>query len=194
MEFDKRKSFSEYVNHHTLLYGETNTKKTYYTAMFVKFLVESKFNPLDITILDFAPKIITINDLKVGGRIEDFYKESNACKNLSFEGEIIPPRLCSTNLKELNENAQGNFNKTKKILQEYAQNPTPVLVINDISIYLHIGKLKYLLKTIKKARTFFGNSYYGTSINRDFTYKFSLNEKKLVEALLEKIEKSYSTD
>ena len=48
MDFDKSKSFSEYINHHTLLYGETNTKKTYYTAMFVKFLVDSNFNPLDI--------------------------------------------------------------------------------------------------------------------------------------------------
>ena len=193
MEFDKNKSFSEYVNHQTLLYGETNTKKTYYTAQFVRFLVESNFNPLDITILDFAPKIITINDLKVGGRIEDFYEKSNVCRNLYFEGEIIPPRLSSTNLKELSENAQCNYNKTKKILEEYAQNPTPALIINDISIYLHIGKLKYLLKTIKKALTFFGNTYYGTSINRDFTYKFSLNEKKLVEALAEKIENSYST-
>ena len=194
MEFDKSKSFSEYVNHHTLLYGETDTKKTYYTAVFVRFLVESNFNPLDITILDFAPKIITINDIKVGGRIIDFYEESNACRNLRFEGEIVPPRLSSTNLKELSENARSNLNKTKQILEEYAQNPTPVLIINDISIYLHLGKLKYLLKTLKKARTFFGNTYYGSSINRDFTYDFSLKEKKVVEALVDKIEASYSTD
>ncbi len=194
MEFDNSKSFSEYINQHTLLYGETNTKKTYYTALFVQFLVESNFNPLNITILDFAPKIITINGLKVGGRIEDFYEKSNACRNLYFKGEIVPPRLSSTNLKELRENARNNYSKTHQILEEYAQNPTSVLIINDISIYLHLGKLKYLLKTIKKARTFFGNTYYGTSINRNFTYEFSLKEKKLIEALVDKIDGSYSTD
>jgi hypothetical protein len=194
MKFDNSKRFDEYLNHHTLLYGETNTKKTYYTAMFVQFLVESSFNPKEITILDFAPKMITINGLKVGGRIEDFYENSKACKNLFFEGEIIPPRLHSTNLEELNANARNNFNKTNQILEEYAQNPTEVLVINDISIYLHNGKLQFLLKIIKKACTFFGNTYYGTSINRNFTYDFSLKEKKFVEALVEKIEVSYSTD
>ena len=194
MDFDKSKSFSEYINHHTLLYGETNTKKTYYTAMFVKFLVDSNFNPLDITVLDFAPKIITINDMKIGGKIQDFYEKSTACKNLNFEGDIIPPRLSSTNLKELNENALRNFHKTHQILEQYAQNPTPVLIINDISIYLHYGNIEYLLDIIKKARTFFGTVYYGTSMNRDFSYEFSLKEKKLVEDLVEKIEISYSTD
>ena len=194
MEFDNNKNFSEYINHHTILYGETNTKKTYYTAMFVKFLIESNFNPLDITILDFAPKIITLNDLKIGGRIEDFYGLSIACKNLQFEGEIIPPRLRSTNLKELYDIARSNFHKTTQILKNYSLEPTPVLIINDISIYLHLGKLEYLLETIKKARTFFGNAYYGTSINRDFSYEFSQKEKKFVVALVEKIEQSYSTD
>jgi len=194
MKFDNNKSYSEYLNHHTLLYGETNTKKTYYTAKFVQFLIESNFNPLEITILDFAPKIIRVNDLKIGGRIEDFYENIKACKNLNFKGEIIPPRLRSTNLKELNDNARKNFNKTSQILEEYRHNPTLVLIINDITIHTHVGKLNYLLKTIKKARTFFGNAYYGTSINRNFTYDFSLKEKKMVESLVKKIENSYSTD
>jgi hypothetical protein len=193
MKFDKNKSYNEYLYHHTLLYGETNTKKTYYTAKFVQFLVESKFNPLEITILDFAPKMVTINDSKIGGRIEDFYTNSRNCNNVHFEGEIIPPRLRSKNSKTLIENARSNYIKTNQILEEYHQKPTSILVINDISIYLHVGKLDYFLKTIQKARTFFGNSYYGTSINRNFSHDFSLKEKKLGESLIEKIENSYST-
>jgi hypothetical protein len=193
MKFDKNKSCNEYLNHRTLLYGETNTKKTYYTAKFVQFLVESKFNPLEITILDFAPKMVTINDSKIGGRIEDFYANSKICNNMYFEGEIIPPRLRSQNSKVLIENARNNYVKTHQILEEYHQKPTLILVINDISIYLHVGKLEYFLKTIQKARTFFGNTYYGTSINRNFSYKFSLKEKKFIESLVKRIENSYST-
>lgn len=194
MKFDKNKSYNEYLYHHTLLYGETNTKKTYYTAKFVQFLVESKFNPLEITILDFAPNMVTINDSKIGGRIEDFYANSKTCNNMYFEGEIIPPRLRSQNSKDLIENARSNYVKTHQILEEYHQKPTFILIINDISIYLHVGKLAYFLKTIQKARTFFGNSYCGTSISRNFASDFSLKEKIKVESLIEKIENSYSTD
>ncbi len=194
MKLDVKKGCSEYLNHHTLLYGETNTKKTYYTAKFVQFLVESKLNPSDITILDFAPKMVTINESKIGGRIEDFYAKSKKCNNIYFEGEIIPPRLRSQNSEELIDNAQKNYKKTLQILEEYHLKPTPILVINDISIYLHVGDLTYFLKVIQKARTFFGNTYYGTSINKEFTNEFSYKEKNIVESLVEKIENSYLTD
>ena len=79
MKFDKNRNFKDYVGHHTLLYGETNTKKTFYTAKFVQFLVESDYDPLKISILDFAPKMTTINNLKIGGRIIDFYEDSKKC-------------------------------------------------------------------------------------------------------------------
>ena len=194
MKFDNNKTCNDYLNHHTLLYGETNTKKTFYTAKFVQFLIESNFNPLDITILDFAPKMVTINDLKIGGRINDFYDKSEACNNLLFTGEIIPPRLYAQDPEELILYTRNNFIKANQILEEYAQNPTTILIINDISIYLHVGKVKHLLKIINKARTFFGNTYYGTSINSNFTNEISLKEKELVESLVEKIEYAYSTD
>ena len=33
-------SFINWVGYHTFLYGETNTKKTYYTAQFIEYLIE----------------------------------------------------------------------------------------------------------------------------------------------------------
>ena len=55
MIFHENLDFNQFIGYHTILYGETNTKKTYFTAKFVQFLVESKnINPKDISILDFA--------------------------------------------------------------------------------------------------------------------------------------------
>ena len=193
MRFDISKNFKEYVGHHTLLYGETNTKKTLYTAKFVQFLVESNFDPLQITILDFGPKMNTINNLKIGGRIVDFYEDSKKCNYLIFEGEIIPPRLNARCMEDVVKNATKNHEKSLMILQKYNQKPTSTLVMNDISIYLHAGDLDYLLETIQKSGTFFGNTYHGTSINKSFTLKFSLKEKQLVETLVKKVENSHST-
>lgn len=194
MRYNPSLNFESYIGHYTFLYGEANTKKTYYTAKFIQFLIESKhFDPKQISVLDFAPPINVIKNIKVGGKIKDFYENSVICNNIYFEGDIIPPRLNARNRKELYEYACKNYKKTVEILKFFNNKPTKILIINDISIYLHIGNKNLLLKSIKKSNTFFGNSYYGSSIKSDFTTLFSLREKRLVEYLIKKIEFSYFT-
>jgi len=186
---------NELIGHSTLLYGETNTKKTYFTAKFIKYLLVSKKKPQnEISILDFAPPQISIKNMNIGGKIKDFYENSLTCRNIPFKGDLIPPRLNANNRKEVYENACKNYKKTSKILKIYNEKPTSVLIINDISIYLHIGNIKLLLESIKKSNTFFGNSYYGSSINSSFTKLFSLREKRLVQSLIKKVEYSYHTE
>ncbi len=185
---------NDLIGHSTLLYGETNTKKTYYTAKFIKYLLVSKKIPQDeISILDFAPPHINIKNMNIGGKIKNFYKKSLTCRNILFKGEIIPPRLNANNRKEAYENACNNYKKTSKILKLFSEKPTSVLVINDISIYLHIGNIKWLLESIHKSNTFFGNSYYGSLINNSFTRMISLREKRLIQYLIKKVEYSYYT-
>jgi len=194
MKFNSFKNYEELIGHQTFLYGETNTNKTYYTAKFIQFLIESKnFNPKEISILDFAPPHTIIRNIKIGGKIKDFYKDSIKCNNFIFEGEIIPPRLKAKNIKELYDNACLNFKKTYSILKLFNDNPTSILIINDISIYFHIGNKQLLLESIEKSNTFFGNSYYGSSIKSDFTTLFSRREKRIVEYLTKQIEYSYFT-
>ncbi|MFX1313459.1 MAG: hypothetical protein ACFFHD_12710 [Promethearchaeota archaeon] len=194
MVYLKNTNFENFINHRTLLYGETDTEKTFYTAKFVQFLVETeRTNLKEISILDFAPNLKIVKNLKIGGKIEDFYKESLSCNNIRFDGEIIPPRLNAQNKAELYENACKNFQKTEKLLKIFNKNPTSILIINDISIYLHIGSVKSLLESISKSDTFFGNTYYGSSIKSDFSTLFSLREKRLVKYLIKKIDFSYFT-
>ncbi len=194
MKFKLNIDFKEQIGHSTLLYGDTNTKKTFQTSRFVQFLLDSKSaSPREISILDFAPNFISIKNLKIGGKIQDFYEYSAKCRNISFKGEIIPPRLNSSNKTELYRNACENYKKSSKILNSFNEDPTSILIINDISIYLQIGSLKLLLRAINKSSTFFGNSYYGTSIKKDFATLFSRREKRQVENLIKEVEKSYFT-
>lgn len=195
MEFIIENSFETFLGHKVLLYGETNTKKTYYTSRFVEFLLEKKkYDPKKITILDFAPELQKIKGLKIGGKISDYYKNSLECNSLTLPGKIIPPRLMGKNRNDLLRFAKQNYNKTSAALQKYNQNPTNILIINDISIHLHIGDPTDILKVLDQSKTFFGNSYYGTSISNDFSRDFSLREKERVEILVTKVNKSYHTD
>ena len=194
MSFYDKIDFSTLNGYHTLIYGETNTGKTFYTAKFIKFLLETKnIPPKDISILDFAPKLAYFNNLKIGGRIQDYYENSVKCNNINFKGEIIPPRLNAKNKNEMYLNICNNFNKIYEIIEIYNSSPTPVLIINDISLFLHLGSNKYLINTINKSDTFFGNSYYGSSISSKFSKLISIKEKRKVESLIKIIENSFAT-
>jgi hypothetical protein len=194
MKFKLKLDYKERIGHSTLLYGETNTRKTFQTSKFVQFLLESKnVSPGEISILDFAPNLTKVRDLKIGGKIRDFYKHSDKCRNISFKGSIIPPRLNSSNKTELYRNACENYKKTSKILNSFIEKPTSILIINDISIYLHMGSLELLLRAINKSNTFFGNSYYGSSIKKDYSTLFSRKEKRQIENLMKEVEKTYFT-
>ena len=194
MKFSKKLDLNNLVSKKTLIYGETNTGKTFYTAKFIQYLFEIKnINPKDICILDFAPKLAYFNNLKIGGRIQDYYENSVKCNNINFKGEIIPPRLNAKNKNEMYRIICHNFNKIYEIMEIYNSNPTPVLIINDISLYLHLGSNKYLINTINNSDTFFGNSYYGSSISSKFSKLISIKEKKKAESLIKNVENSFTT-
>lgn len=185
----KELDYANIIGHQCLVYGETNTGKTQFTANFVKYLIESKnINPKEITILEFGPKFKIINNIKIGGRIQDYYFKSLLCINISAEGEIIPPRLNAITKEELFENICHNYKKTSNMLAVYSKDPTPYLIINDISIYLHLGSKYELITVLNKSNTFFGNSYYGKSIKSTISKLLSLIEKKKIEFLIKNIE------
>ena len=181
--------YSTLNGRHTFLYGETNTGKTYFTANFVKYLLESEnVNPKSITILEFGPKFKTVNKVKIGGHIQDFYSKSLLCVNIDTKADIIPPRLNARTKAELFDNICYNYKKTSKMLSDFNEKPTPYLIINDISIYLHLGNTGELLKAIYKSNTFLGNSYYGNSLMTRESKLLSLLEKNKIDFLIKNVE------
>jgi flavodoxin len=194
MKYSKNSDMSVLVGKKTLIYGEANTGKTLYTAKFVQYLIENKkFRSQEISILDFAPRLTYFKNLKIGGRIQDYYEHSLKCNLITFVGEIIPPRLKAKNKSDLYSNLCNNFKKIHETIEKYNNNPTPVLIINDISLFLHLGSKKYLINAINKSGTFFGNSYYGSSISSKFSKLLSIIEKKKVEFLIKNVDNYFKT-
>jgi hypothetical protein len=186
--------FINYIGHHSLLYGKTDTGKTYLTAKFIDFLLTSeKVSPNDISILDFAPALKIIDNVKFGGKIKEFSNLSLRCKNISIEEEILAPRFSAKNKKELYGLLCHNYKITSKSLKLYEQSPTIYLIINDLSIYLHLGNKKYLLRILNDSSTFFGNAYYGYEIKSSFSKLLSLKERMRVDFLIKNIDNPIST-
>jgi len=193
MKCVKKLEFESLLGKKVLLYGETNTYKTYCTARFVRFLLEEKeIDPKLISILEFAPNLQYIDDFKIGGKIKDYYENSTLCHYLDTEKEIIPPRLNASNKKELYDNACHNYKQTKSVLRKFLNKSSPIVLINDVSIFLHLGNRNDLLKIINASQTFFGNSYYGKNISQraEFANLFSLKEYMKVKHLQKYFDKS----
>ncbi|MFX0032972.1 MAG: hypothetical protein ACFE8V_10785 [Promethearchaeota archaeon] len=187
--------FQKFIGQYTLLYGENDTQKTYLTSKFVEYLMKlENVEPKEISIIDFAPKLTYIDNLKIGGRIKDYFKDSKNCNYIKYKGEIIPPRLRADNKEDLYKNLCHNYKITSNILQIFNENPTSILVLNDLSIYLHLGSKDYILRTIFKTNTFFGNSYYGYSIKKNFSKLLSIKERKRVEFLTRHLKNAIKTE
>jgi hypothetical protein len=194
MELKYNFKFINCVGHHTLLYGETDSRKTYLTAKFIEFLINSEnVNPDDISILDFAPPLNYFNNIKIGGKIKDFSKLSLQCRNIPLKGEIIPPRFTASNKKQLYDYLCHNYRITSLCIKSFEEDPTNYLIVNDISIYLHLGNKSTFLILLNSVGTFFGNAYYGNEIKSNLSKLISLKERKRVEFLIKNIDYPIST-
>jgi hypothetical protein len=63
------------------------------------------------------------------------------------------------------------------------QNTTEVLIMNDITLYLHAGKLERILQCARSAKTFLATAYYGSKLAGDFGTGISSREKRLTDEL-----------
>ncbi|MEM0453967.1 MAG: hypothetical protein QXO98_04870 [Sulfolobales archaeon] len=158
-----------------LIVGDVRKGKTTLTAKLVEALAEVCGND-KITVLDFAP-----NFGGVGNRIN----VSKGIRVLRPEG-ITAPRLMGRNCSDIWELARRNRELTEKALKEFLQNPTPIVVINDLSIYLHDGDLSLVLEVSEKAVIFVANSYYGSTLND--ACGLSDGERLKVQKMMEEVD------
>jgi hypothetical protein len=56
-------------------------------------------------------------------------------------------------------------------------------VVNDITLYLHLGELKTVLECIKLAKTFLATAYYDSKLAEDLGTGISLRERQLTDKL-----------
>jgi len=165
------------VGRRVLILGEVGSGKTLLTSRLLKELM-TLFNPEEITVIDLAPQRIG----EVGGKLSDYVDSIDKVRYLSPE-RVYAPRLMGISREHVLKYAELNRRGMEPLFNEFVQRTTKILILNDITLYLHAGKLETVLKCMRLAETFLATAYYGSRLAEDRGSGISVREKQLVEKL-----------
>ena len=179
LEYFQELPISNILGKKVLIIGDVGKGKTLLTAKILEKLVKNNFSK-EITVIDMAPK----KKGKIGGKIEDYTNLVYKVKNYINIESIRTPRLSGKSKEEILKLAEENYRLIKPYLIRYREKPTHILIINDLSIYLHAGSLEDILECLLIANTFIANSYYGTFLRNDKGSGISKREKELIDKLM----------
>ena len=182
MDIDKIISDSRLIiGKRILIIGDIHSGKTEATARIINSLDECGYRD-SITIIDLAPRY-----RRIGLGIEE-YIDVKRFRYYSSE-KIYAPRLMAKNKYELYKYIISNYRVSRMLLDWYKLHPTPILIVNDLSIYLHHGDPSLLYnKYIKLAETFIGNAYYGRGLVDRFGLNIDNIERERVEWITKKMD------
>jgi hypothetical protein len=130
-----------------------------------------------------APKRRRFRDVLVGGRITDFLAVKADIRLLVPAQKLHAPRIEGRNATEVTDFARANAESIDESLESFLANPTPILFINDASIYLQAGEIRILLKSVRAVETFVANAYQGTTLLNDRHSGISKREQLALNAL-----------
>ena len=160
-----------------LILGETGSGKTRLAAKLLReFAI--LINPEKITVIDFAPQRMG----EIGGKITDYLSMPREIKYFSPKN-VYTPRLAGKSPEQVLRYAELNMKNMEPLLREFIRNTTDVLVLNDVTLYLHSGDLETVLKCVKLAKTFLATAYYGSKLANDLGTGISSRERKLTDEL-----------
>jgi len=157
--------------------GEVGSGKTLLASRLLKELM-TLFNPEEITVIDLAPQ----RTGEVGGKLSDYVDSIDKVRYLSPE-RVYTPRLTGASREQVLEYAELNRRVMEPLFNEFVQRATKILILNDLTLYLHAGKLETVLKCVRLAETFLATGYYGSRLAEDRGSGISVREKQLIEKL-----------
>ncbi len=169
------------IGRKVIIIGKVGTGKSSLTLKLIRQAIElSKVE--EITVIDMAPTAATLEARRIGGRLDEM---SDLVKPVIYLApkEITAPRLSSHSSEELLQHVLRNKQLIDSAIQAYKEKHTPILFINDLSIYLESGDLKSILELINLPRTLIANGYYGTSLDQDLNTGISKLERNMMDRL-----------
>lgn len=171
--------FKELIGKRTIIKGEAGSGKTRVTEQLVNEAL-TIFPPSKITIIDLAPPRIFIGSSTIGGHM-------NVPLSVNYlkPEKIYAPRIEGKTKEEVLEFAKRNAESIEKIFSIFKLSPSPILFINDVTIYLHAGSLERLLEVINLSETFICNAYEGKRLSDDKGSGISEREKSMLRKLEE---------
>ena len=145
----------------TLIVGEAGTGKSHLLARILEIMVEA-LGPEEITVIDMAPFRFS----GIGGKLRELTESVRRVRYLT-DDRIAPPRLAGRNATEVLRLAERNASLIRSLLLEFIKRPTRILLVNDLTIYLHEGDHSLLEEVIEAAETFVATCYEGERLSDD---------------------------
>jgi hypothetical protein len=168
--------FNEIIGCKLLIVGDIGSGKTALTA---RLLTEALAisSPNDITVIDMAPRRRDFKGTSVGGHLTDFMNVPTGVRILTPTPSPVAPRIEGLTAGDVLLFARSNHQSIDRVLEKYSADPTPILFMNDISMYLHAGEPANLLNVVGSAKTGVMNSYAGVALQDDHGSSVSQNER-----------------
>ena len=177
-------SIEEVLGIRTLIMGEVGSGKTRLTS---KLLEEALGMGLKmITVLDMAPEAATVNGIAIGGTLQGV---TDLGVRYLRSRDVKAPRLSARDPEELMDYANQNRRIINRLLDAFLLEPTRILFVNDVSIYLQRGYIDYLWGVFSAAETVVANGYYGERLKADHETGLSSRERTLMEELASRMDR-----
>ena len=165
----------------TLILGEAGTGKTRFTTRLFRAFAR-KYRGESAVLIDLAPPAIRTKGRKIGGHLDFRRLPENVY--LLRPSAIAAPRIQGRTPAEVRSLAEANRAAIEPLLERWLQHSVPVLMLNDLTIYLQAGSVERIVEAIRRAKTFIGNAYYGEILRDDHGSGLSARERVAVEFLL----------
>ena len=158
--------FDQVIGRKLLIVGDVGSGKTALTG---RLLTEALaiFSPNYVTVIDMAPERRKFKGAIVGGRLTDLMRVPEGVLILRPTPSPVAPRLDGLTAGDVLRLAQSNHHAIDLVLAKYSADPTPILFMNDVSIYMQSGDLENLLTAIGYPKTVVMNSYLGIALQDD---------------------------
>jgi GTPase SAR1 family protein len=153
-------NFDKLRGRRALICGEVGVGKTRLLTSFLRFLVDRGLGK-DAMIIDLAPEYGDI-----GRSMESYYPEVRGLRYMR-PSRVYPPRLLGRDGHDVLHYAEMNLLEARKLLEDYARSPTRILLVNDLTIYLHAGDLEDILRLLDLCETFAATAYEGAALEDD---------------------------
>jgi GTPase SAR1 family protein len=184
----RRPNATEIIGKKVLILGEAGSGKTKLAAGLLRELMDQK-KAGRITVIDLAPPRTD----EIGGKLTDYLSLTNAVRYLSPEC-VYTPRLAGTSPKQTLQYAELNRRSMEPLFSEFLQDVTEVLVINDVTLYFHAGRLETVLECERSSRTFLATAYYGSKLASDLGTGISQREREMTEKLARFMDSIFEID
>mgnify|MGYP001106950002 CR=1 FL=1 len=180
------RSFRQCLGRKVLILGDVRTGKTKITAKLLNEALRAGHES-EITVIDLAPAATKVRGRKIGGRLFELMALPKELRYLA-PAEVETPRLSASSSSQLLALARANHEAVTPLLRQFLAALSPILFVNDISIYFHSGTPDLMFEAAERAETFVGNGYYGEYFAFDHGTGVSERERKLMDLFAAKMD------